>query len=367
MLRRPGFAAAATLALALGIGANAAIFAAVDAVLLRPMPFPHADRLYVPVSVNKARGIEGASVSFGDVEDWRAATDVFSAVALWRPIQRDLVATGDPQRVKVAEIGPDFFRVIEVTPVTGRLFQPGDHEANALPVAILTYGLWQGAFGGAQDVVGQTVRIADVPTEIIGVLPPRIAWPNDTQLYLSMRPAIFDREDLTRRDNLIFQAIARLRDEVPVERAKARLASMAARLEHDEPVIRKGWTNTLITLRDAIVDDDLRIALFMLLGAVGAVLLIACANVANLALVRGSGRVRELAVRLSLGASRHRLVQQLVVESLIVTTAGAIAGSVLAVPIMRGLVAMAPNGTPFLDDVRLNPRMLAAAAAAGAV
>ncbi len=343
LLRRPGFAAAAVLALAIGISANSAIFAAVDAVLLRAMPFPRADRMYVPISVNTARHIDQGSVTFADVEDWRAAKDVFAAIALWRPIDLDLVVDREPERVEVAQVSDDFFRVLDTAPIDGRLFVPADHDAKAQNVAVLTYALWQRAFGGA-SVVGQTVRLADVPVQVVGILPPRVAWPTTAQLYVAMKPAAFDQDVRTRRDNMIFAAVARLQDGTTFEAANARLASMAARLEHDEPVIRKGWTNSLITLRDNVVDADLRVALLVLLGAVGAVLLIACANVANLALVRGSGRAREFAVRVSLGASRRRLIQQLVVESLIVTAAGAALGCALAVPIMRALVAMAPAG-----------------------
>ena len=182
-----------------------------------------------------------------------------------------------------------------------------------------------------------------------------------------MRSAKFGQDVRTRRDNMIFGALARLEDGVTVETANATLAAMAARLEQADPVIRKGWTNAVVPIRDDLVDRDLRVALFVLLGAVAAVLLIACANVANLALVRASGRAREFAVRLSLGASRSRLVQQLVVESLLVTAAGALVGAALAVPAMRGLVAMAPDGAPFLDTIHLNPRMLTATALASLV
>ena len=366
LLRRPGFAMAATLALALGIGANSAIFAAVDAVLLRPMPFPHADRLFVPVSVNKARHIDDASVTFADVQDWRGVTDVFAAVALMRPLELDLAEGGDPERVEVSQVSEDFFRVLEVTPSAGRTFVPGDHDPKAALVGLLSYGLWQRRFGGA-DLIGHTVHLADVPVQIVGILPPRIMYPQSAQIVLPMRSANFDQDVRTRRDNMIFRALARLKDGVTADQANATLAAMAARLEQDHPVIRKGWTNAVVPIRDDLVDRNLRVALFVLLGAVAAVLLIACANVANLALVRGSGRAREFAVRLSLGASRGRLVQQLVVESTLVTTAGAVVGAALAVPAMRGLVAMAPEDTPFLDTIRLNPRMLLATAAASAI
>jgi putative ABC transport system permease protein len=366
LLRRPGFAAAATLALAIGIGANSAIFAAVDAVLLRPMPFPHADRLFVPISVNKARHIEDGSVTFADVQDWRGATDIFAGVALMRPLALDLAEGGDPERMQVWQVSEDYFRVLEVTPVAGRTFVADDHDAKSPLVGLITSGLWQQRFGGA-DVIGRTIHLADVPVQIVGILPARVIYPQSAQIVLPMRSAQFGQDVRTRRDNMIFGAIARLKDGVTAESANATLAAMAARLEEADPVIRKGWTNAVVPIRDDLVDRDLRVALFVLLGAVAAVLLIACANVANLALVRASGRAREFALRLSLGASRSRLVQQLVVESLLVTAAGAVVAAALAVPAMRGLVAMAPEGTPFLDTIHLNPRMLAATALASLV
>ena len=366
LLRRPGFTLAATLALGLGIGATSAIFAAVDAVLLRPMPFPHADRLYVPVSVNQARHIDSASVTFADVQDWRGATETFAAVALLRPLELDLAEGGDPERVHVSQVSEDFFRVLDITPAAGRTFVAEDHDPKSTLVGLITDGLWRRRFGGT-DVIGRTIHLAEMPVQIVGVLPPRVVWPESTEVVLPMRSALFGEDVRTRRDNMIFGAIARLKDGVSAQAADAAVAAMAARLAQAEPVIRKGWTNALVPIRDDLVDRDLRVALLVLLGAVAAVLLIACANVANLALVRASGRAREFALRLSLGASRARLIQQLVAESVLLTAAGALVGAALAVPAMRALVAMAPEGTPFLDAVHLNPRMLLATAAAGAI
>jgi predicted permease len=365
--QRPGFAAAATLALALGIGANSAIFAAVDAVLLRPMPFSHADRLYVPVSVNTARGIDQGSVTFADYRDWRTQTDVFAAVALWRPIGVDLTGDGEPERVEIAQVSEEFFRLADVTPLAGRTLVPADHEASAPRVAVITDGLWQRRFGGAADVVGRTIRIAGLPAEVVGVLPARSVWPDTSQMFVPLKAAAFNDDVRTRRDNMIFEGLVRLRDGVTAQAANARLGGMAARLAQDQPVIRKGWTNAVIPLRMYMVDPDLTRALYVLLGAVVAVLLIACANVANLALVRGSGRARELAIRLSLGASRRRLIQQLLVESVLLTTAGAAVGAGLAVFLMKGLVIVAPEGTPFLEDIHMNGRVLAATVLISAV
>ena len=361
-----GYAAAAALALAVGIGGTTVVFGAVDAVLLRPMPFPHADRLFVPVSVNTARGIPQAAVSFADVEDWRN-TGLFAEVAVWRQGASDLVGGGDPERVRMAIVSEQFFRLIDVKPAAGRTLLPADHVPGAPQVIVITHSLWQQRFGGAADIIGRRVTLGGDVFEIVGVLRARQVWPEDVALFLPMNTAAFGPGDLTRRDNLIFNALARLPEGVSAERVRARMTEIAARLERDHPRERRGWTNTLVPLREYIVDANTSLALYVLLGAVAGVLLIACANVANLALVRGSGRSRELAVRLSLGASRGRLLQQLLIEGVVLAAVGLAAGVGLAYFLMPGLVVMAPQGTPFLDDVRLNGRVLLAAVVAGGV
>jgi putative ABC transport system permease protein len=365
---RPGFAIAAILALAVATGSTAAVFGAVDAVLLRPMPFPHADRLYVPISVNTARRIDQGSVSFADYVDWRQQTDVFANVAILRPTNLDITGDiGDPERVEVAQVSEDFFPLVDVLPIVGRTLVAADHAEGASLVTVISYGLWQDRFGRAADVLDRTFRIAGEPARIVGVLPPHGVWPDTAQLFVPMKPSGYSTDTRTRRDNLGFDGLARLRDGVTPGVAAARLSAMAARLEHENPIIRKGWTNTVIPLRDYIVDANLKAALYVLFGAVGAVLLIACANVANLSLVRGSGRARELAVRQSLGASRRRLVQQLVLEGVVLAAAGAALGSLLAVLILKGLVYIAPDGTPFLDQIHMNGRVLAANLVIGGV
>jgi putative ABC transport system permease protein len=365
--RQAGFVIAATLALALGIGATSAIFAAVDAVLLRPMPFPHGDRLFVPVSEHAGRGIEMGSVSFADYEDWRRETDLFAEVALWEPTAVDVTGEGDPERLQSAEVTEGFFPLVDVRPVIGRTFVPDDHALASPKVALITDGLWQRRFGGNPDVVGRTIRLAGVPHDIVGVVPARQVWPEDTAVFLPMRTAALNDNVRTRRDNMIFVGLARLREGVSPDAAQAQLAAIAARVAQEHPESRAGWTNRLVPLREYIVSAEVRLALYVLLGAVAAVLLIACANVANLALVRGTGRARELAVRLSLGASRRRLLQQLLVESAVLSAAGAAMGLGLAVVIMKGLVLIAPEGTPFLNDIGLDARVLLATIVIGLV
>ena len=364
LARTPGYAAVAVLTLALGIGANTAIFAAVDTILLRPMPYPHADRLFVPVSEHVGRNIRDASVSYGDYLDWQRETSIFDAVSVFQAFDADLTGAGArPERVSALAVTPEFFQAFQVTPVAGRTLQPNDHGADAPRVIVLTHGLWQRTFGGSSDVIGRTVRFGGVPREIVGVLPDRVAWPEAVALYVPLRPSTFSADTRERRDNMIFGALARLREGVTIGQGNAALATIASRLEREFPESRKGWTNHLVPLRDSMVPEGLRVGLWVLLASVGAVLLIACANLAHLGLVRGLARQRELGIRIALGASRWRLVRQIAVEGLVVAAVGGTAALALAAWMIRGLKAMAPPDTPFVAGLGLDGRILAATAA----
>jgi predicted permease len=365
--RQGGYTIAVVLALALGIGGTTAVFATLDAVLLRPMPFPHADRLFVPAGQNLARDIPRATVCFADAQDWRRESGLFAEVSIWQPFEADLTGAGDPERVQAVLADAHFFSVVDVVPQLGRSLIAGDHAPGAPPVVVISQALWQRRFGGAADVVGRHVTFAGVPREIVGVLPARRVWPSETALFVPMDASGFGADVTDRRDNMIFNALARLSEGTSPDQARARLSAIAARIAKDHPRERTGWTTTLVPLREYIVNANTSLALYTLLAAVTAVLLVACANVANLALVRGSARARELAVRMSLGASRWRLIQQLLAESLVLTALSTAVGLAFAAAGMQALVAMAPPGTPFLDDVVLNGRVLAAAIAAATV
>lgn len=356
--RSPGYTIVALLTLALGIGANTAIFAAVDTLLLRPMPYVGADRLVVPVSINP-RGGDCDCVSYADYTDWSRESTIFDAVSLWRSLTIDLTGAGRPDRVNAIQVSPEYFRVITLKPAAGRLLIPADHEARAPRVTVISHGLWMREFGGA-DVIGRNVGIGGTPFQIVGVLPARLAWPEQGELFIPLRPSLLNEDERMRRDNLIFSAVARLSPGVRIEQGNAALAVIDARVERENPGPRKGWTNALRPLREAMISPDLRRALWILLAAVGAVLLIGCANLAHLGLVRGLARQRELSTRLALGAGRWRLVRQLGVESLLLAAAGGSAGIALAFWMVRGLRAIAPAETPFINDLGLDVRVLAA-------
>jgi putative ABC transport system permease protein len=360
--KTPGYTAVALLALALGIGANAAIFSFVDVMLIRPLPYPHAHRLYVPVSMNRARDIGRGSVSYADYEDWRRERELFEAVAVFQRTSSEIAGgVADPERADTLFVSEDFFRLIDVRPLAGRGLVPSDHAASAASVAVISYSLWQRRFGGDPAVIGQVLRVGRVPHEIVGVLPARASYPEDTQLFLALRPSRFDAADLTRRDNMIFEALARLSSGATREQADARLAAIAARIEQQDPS-RRGWTNGILTLREYVIEPELKIALYVLLAAVGAVLLIACANLANLTLVRGAGRSREMGVRLAIGASRSRLLRQLTAESGVLGLAGGAAGLAIGWAGIAALRAFIPANTPFVEHVALDARVVAASA-----
>ena len=364
LLKTPGYTVVATLALALGIGANTAIFSFVDVMLLRPLPYPHADRLFVPVSVNVTRGIDRGSVSYADYEDWRRQADLFDAVAVFQRGSSTLTGgDGDAENVSITMVSGDFFQLADVRPLAGRTLGPADTTPDASSVTVIGYSLWQERFGGDPAVIGRTIRIGGVIHTVVGVLAPRAIFPEESQLFLPLVPARYDEADLARRDNLIFQSLARLADGVTASQADARLRVIANQVAQQYPESRSAWTNRLVSLREYIVDPQMRAALYVLLGAVGAVLLIACANLANLTLVRGAGRGREMGVRLAVGASRGRLVRQLTAESLVLGAAGGGLGVALAAAAVPALAALVPADAPFLQHVALDTRIMLVALA----
>jgi putative ABC transport system permease protein len=359
LIKTPGYTIVALLALALGIGANTAIFSFVDVMLLRPLPYANADRLFATVSLNPARGSSRSNVTYADYEDWKRE-GLFDAVALFQPGAASISGDrGDPERADALTVSEDFFEVITVRPIAGRVLGPADSAADAPRVAMIGDGLWQRRFGGASDAVGRAIRIGGVPHTIVGILGPRAIYPEQTQVVLPVVPSRFSRDDLARRDNMIFGGLARLNPSSTRAQVEARMRAIAARVASENPSSRTGWTNGLIPLREYIVESELSTALYVLLAAVGAVLLIACANLANLTMVRGAGRVREMGVRTALGASRRTLVRQLAIESTVIGILGAVAGVVLAAITVPALTALVPAGTPFISHVSIDARVLA--------
>jgi putative ABC transport system permease protein len=343
------FALTAILTLGLGIGANTAIFSAVNGVLLRPLPYPDPDRILTIWGRHPAIGRESASLP--DFLDWRKARS-FSGMAAWANAAFTVTGTGEPEVVSGALVTPNYFRVLGAPIPLGRDFRD-DEARGAARVVVLSQGYWQRAYGGRSDIVGSRITLGGVPYTIVGAGARGLALPAEVDIW-----APFQTDTTLGRRNDFLQVIGRLAPGATAETAEVELATIARRLEAEYPASNAGWGVELIGLHERIV-GEIRPALLVFLGAVALVLLIACANVANLMLVRVAARERELTIRAALGASRRRLVRQLLTESVLLALAGGVLGLGLAVWGVSALRALEPGTLPRLDAVRLDARALA--------
>ncbi len=355
-LRAPGFTLVALTTLALGIGGTTAIFSIVDGVVLRPLPYNDPDRIVRLVRTN-ARGDDN-SFSGPDYRDLKRGATFLSAVAGYRSDIIDLTGRSEPVRVTGMETTAGFFDVFDAPPLHGRTY----HEATDKPgaaVAVIGEALWRQQFGADPAIVGTVVRLNNKPTEIIGVVPERLRHPNKTDVWV-LAPADVPTSPLgpggsDTRDVQYFTAVARVAGDRSLVEARGQLQSIAATIAAASP----NDSDFLLDARPlaATMVQDVRTALLVVLGAVGFVLLIACANVAGLLIARGASRRREIAVRTALGAGRGRLIGQLLTESLVLAVAGGLAGLVVAQWALQLLIGAAPENLPRLDDVSLDWRV----------
>jgi len=353
----PAFTAVAVLTLALGVGATTAIFSAVDAVLLSPLPYPGADRLVVPMSQDFETG-ETWNVTYADYLDWREA-GVFARVAVYERFEVNVGAENrDAERVPFARVTEDFFHTLGVAPALGRLPTASEFQPGEPPVVIISYALWQRSFGGRPEAAGAELRLGGRPVRVIGVLPRDLSFPSGVDLWVPLRVTPANEENYRRRDNFIVQAIGRLAPDRTLAQTRAELAMLAARVASADPAAREGVTVTAEPLDAWLVGRDLSHALWFVLGAVGFVLLIGCVNVANLLLSRAAVRERELAVRGALGAGRGRLMRQLLTESLVLALVGGLAGVALAYAGVRVLIGLAPANLPRIAEAAVDPTVL---------
>jgi len=362
LLQAPGFSLIVIAVLGLGIGASTAIFSFVYGALLRPLPYPGADRIVVPATVFSRYHTDRGSVSCPDFLDWRAQTDLFEGVSLLATRSDDLTGIGEPQRISRVDVSEDYFLVMAAPPLLGRTFALEEHNASNNRVVVLSHDFWMGRFGGDPKIIGATVDLSGTPHKIVGVMPKDGTWPAGADVFkpLGFRPQ--PPQWTLRRDNHVFNAIARLRPGVTVEQAQARLTAMAARIAREE-TNRAGTGWKLHRLSNWIVGPDMPRILIVLMAAVGLLLLIACVNVANLLLARSSVREREIAIRAALGAGQARLLRLFATESALLGASAALAGVGFACALMRILIHFAPREAPRLADVKMDNAVLAFAAA----
>ncbi len=359
----PGFAAVSVLTLALGIGATTAVFSVVDGLLLEPLGYHEPDRI-VRLLDYREDGSGRGTISSPNFYDWLEQSTAFEAGALYDEYSPTLRLEGEAMKLEAASVGAAYFDVLGVRPAAGRLFVAEDDEPGSRRV-VLSWGLWQELFGGSPDAVGRTLDLNGFPYTVVGVAQPmenpRLSYSSTTgpRLWRST-PSYFPTNG---RGGRSFTAIARLKPGVSVSEAQAELSAIYARLAEEYPEANAGHIVRVAPLKDDLV-GEVRPVLWMLLGAVGLVLLIACANVANLLLFRAAGRSREIALRSALGASRGRIVRQLLVESLLLSGAGAVAGIGIAVAATGGVLRLAAGHLPRVSGVGLDPGVLSFALAA---
>ena len=329
MLRKnPGFAAVTILTLALGIGANTAIFSVINAVLLKPSPYKDPGRLITVWSQNLPKGFTTDLVSALDFADWRAQSHVFDEMAASTDAMYTMTGQGQPLAVTAYQFSPEVFQVLGVQPLLGRVFLPDEVQPGKDHVIVLSYGFWQSRFGGAPKTVGRTVILDGQPYTVVGVMPQGFRYPDVVEFWT---PLAIPADVATQRDARFLRVLARLRPGVSLEQARRELDTIADRLAKEFPKTNTGEnTVRLVPLRELEV-GGIEPALLALMGAVALVLLIACANVASLLLTRAAGRKREIAIRASLGAGASRVVWQFLTESALLAMLGGAAGSLLAV------------------------------------
>ena len=360
LAKNPGFTIVAVLTLALGIGANTAIFSVVDAVLLRPLPFPQADRLFMVYLTLPQGPAQNTGVSYPNYLDWTQQNQVFESIAAVRGNALALSGQGEPTYIQTGSVTSNYFDVLRARPLLGRTLQFSDDAVDANPVVVMSESLWRARFGADPALVGRTITLDQHPITVVGIVPAyfRLSVPSAaTQLWVPLRQDGVFSDMRGRRSGHYLMALGRLKPGVTAAQAQSEMASLEQRLAEQYPNENKGWGIRIVSLQ-ADMAGNVRTALLVLLGAVGFVFLIACANVASLQLARAASRRKEIAIRVALGAGRQRLLRQFLTESVLLSVVGGALGLVLAYEALQGLIAWLPADLPRIAEIQLDARVL---------
>jgi predicted permease len=356
--KSPGFAASALVVLALGIGANTAIFSIVYNVLLQPLPYGHPDELVQLWHVPPAKSFPGMTqfpLSAANYLDWKSQNHVFESSAIYTSTGMRLTANGETQILRGSRVEPTFFSVLQTPAMLGRVILSGDDEGSRDTVVVLSHQLWIAQFGGDKAIVGKTIQLNGRPYTVIGVMPPTFVKPDGALAWV---PLVWTPEERVVRGEHHWLAIARLRANVTLQLAQNQMNGIAERLAQQYPADNAGWGAKVVSLREETI-GDVRKPLLILLGAVGFVLLIACANVANLILAKTISRQKEIAIRTALGANRARIVTQVLAEPVLIALAGGGAGLIVANFGTGVVIDFLGKNLPRLAEINLNGTVLA--------